>query len=194
MPCSNQIEPPATNNRWWKIKNRSSKKLTSQNDLISPSLHIARNLRRHLIHHFFHPWTLLMYASSLEWTLTICYARRLCHWGKGHVPSKLKMNWMSPGCQCIINNHLVSLMIISLPEDWCNLGLGHRCSGIDVLYKPSLSEPRPTRDMKSLLIRLYWDKCREEEWSEEVVEYKRHWKTPCDFNLVPRLLFLIPPF
>lgn len=126
-----------------------------------------------------------MYASSLEWTLMICCARRLCHWGKGHVPSKLKMNWMSPGCQGIINNHLVSLVITLLPEDRCNLGLGQRCSGIDVFYKPSFSEPRPTRDLKSLLIGLYWDKCREKEWSEEVAEYKRHWKTPCDFNLVP---------
>lgn len=81
---------------------------------------------------------------------------------------------MSPGCQGIINNHLLSLMIALLPEDQCNLGPGQRCSGIDVLYKPSFSEPRPIRDTKSLLIGLYWDKCIEKEWSEEVAEYKRH--------------------
>lgn len=81
---------------------------------------------------------------------------------------------MSSGCQGIINNQLGSLMITLLPESHCNLGPGQRCSGIDVLYKPSVSEPWPTHDMKSLLIGLCWDKRREKEGSEEVAEYKRH--------------------
>lgn len=57
--------------------------------------------------------------------------RGLCPWGKGHLPSKLKMNWMSSGCQGIINYQFGSLMITSLPcshmssparGGHCNLG------------------------------------------------------------------------
>lgn len=141
-----------------------------------------------------------LYASAPELIFTICCARGLCHWGKGHIPSKLKMNWMSSGCQGIINNQLGSLMITLLPESHCNLGPGQRCSAIDVLYKPSVSEPWPTRHE----ITVNWivlGQTQRKRGSEEVAEYKRHWKTLVILTLYPQLsffnyffLFLIPPF
>lgn len=93
--------------------------------------------------------------------------------GKDIFSSKLKMNWMSCGCQGIINNQFGSLMITMLPcsrmscSERVTVTLAHaahpgqQCSEID-LYTIDLRnrEAWPTHDKKALLIGLCWDKSK----------------------------------
>lgn len=131
----------------------------------------------------------LVYALALIYTL-------ICHCGKGHSLSQSKINWMSTGCQRIINSQFGSLMITPLPRNHMsspenvNVTLAHAAhpgSGIDSycispppLQKQALSSQRtPTNTWHEIAVNwiVLGRMQKKKRGSEEVEENKWYWKT-----------------